>query len=136
MVLRVREADRQRCIMKAWDYMHSRYKSDLLHHDGMLLSEIKGIAALYASTEAAGYNLSFDILDHVRYAQDFLEFKGRGNLYKIFLLMYDREAWVYYKNSVKGSDRRKALKEEEFKFNKFLEKERKKKWQEQVIRKK
>ncbi len=121
MVLRVREADRQ----KAWEYMHSRYKSDLLHHDGMLLSEIKGIAALYASTEAAGYNLSFDIIDHVRYAQDFLEFKGRGNLYKIFLLMYDREAWVYYKNSVKGSDRRKALKEEEFKFNKFLEKERK-----------
>ncbi len=125
MVLRVREADRQRCIMKAWEYMHSRYKSDLLHHDGMLLSEIKGIAALYASTEAAGYNLSFDIIDHVRYAQDYLEFRGQGTLYKIFLLMYDKEAWVYYKNSVKGSDRRKALKEEEFKFNKFLEKERK-----------
>ena len=110
---------------KAWEYMHSRYQSELLSPDAMLLSEIKGIAALYASAEAAGYSLSFDMIDNVRYAQDFLEFRGQGTLYKIFLLMYDREAWAQYKNSVKGPDRRKALKEEEQKFNMFLEKEKK-----------
>lgn len=125
MSLRVKKADRDRHIPKAWAYMRSRYADGLMVRDYLLLSEVRAVADLMASCGVRGKTLTFDQVDMIRYAQDFLEFKGRGNLYKIFLLMYDREAWVYYKNSVKGSDRRKALKEEEFKFNKFLEKERK-----------
>lgn len=111
--------------MRAWEYMHSRYDSDLLSPDSMLKSEVEGLANLMATCEANGKGLTFDQIDVVRYIQDALGFKGAGYLYKIYLLMYDRKAWVNYKNSIKGPDRRKALKEQEQKFNDFLEKEKK-----------
>lgn len=125
MSLRVKESDRQGYTMRAWEYMHSRYDSDLLSPDSMLKSEVEGLANLMATCEANGKGLTFDQIDVVRYIQDALGFKGAGYLYKIYLLMYDRKAWVNYKNSIKGPDRRKALKEQEQKFNDFLEKEKK-----------
>ena len=125
MQLRVKESDRQRYIMQAWEYMHSRYDSDLLSPDSILNSEVKGLALLMATCEVNEKDLTFDQIDVVRYIQDALGFKGTGCLYKIYMLMYDRKAWVNYKNSIKGPDRRKALKEQEQRFNDFLEKEKK-----------
>lgn len=125
MQLRTKASDRQRYTMPAWEYMHSRYDSDLLCPDSMLKSEVEGLAHLMATCEANGKELTFDQIDVVRYIQDALGFKGAGCLYKIYLLMYDRDAWLNYKNSVIGPDRRKTLKEQEQRFNDFLEKEKK-----------
>lgn len=125
MQLKVKESDRQRYTMLAWEYMHSRYDSSLLRPDSMLKSEVEGIANLMATCEANGKDLTFDQIDVVRYIQDAVGFKGGGCLYKIYLLMYDRDDWVLYKNLIKGPDRCKALKQQEQKFNDFLEKEKK-----------
>lgn len=125
MNLRVKESDRQGYIMRAWEYMHSRYDSDLLSPDSQLKSEVNRLADLMATCDAMGKGITFDQIDVVRYIQDVLGFKGPGFLYKIYMIMYDRDAWANYKNSIKGPDRRKALKEQEQKFNDFLEKEKK-----------
>ena len=125
MVLKVKKSERDLYTPKAWEYMRSRYGENLLTVDTMLLSEIKGIADLIATCEIYDKPLSFDQIDLIRYAQDFIEFKGIATLYRIYLLMYDREGWTEYKNGVKGSDRRTALKMQEQKFNDFLEKEKK-----------
>lgn len=125
MTLRVKESDRQGYTMQAWEYMRSRYPQNLLHEDYMLKSEVRALADLMASCEAQGKILTFDQIDMIRYAQDFIEFKGPATLYRIYLLMYDIEGWRYYKNRVKGPDRRKMIAEQEKKFNDFLEKEKK-----------
>ena len=78
--------------------------------------------------------LIFEQIDMIRYVQDYLEFKGQGCLYKIYLLLYDRKGWREYIENSKGLDRRQALRENELKFYKFRKGE-KKKWQEQVKRK-
>lgn len=126
MCLKVKKTDRDRYIPRAWEYMHSRYADGVLVRDYLLLSEVRALADLMASCEAQGKILTFDQIDMIRYAQDFIEFKGPATLYRIYLLMYDIEGWREYKNRVKGPDRRKRIAEHEKKFNDFLEKERKK----------
>lgn len=124
MALKIPEGVRDIYIQDAWAYMTSRYPPDLLKLDGILKSEVRGIADLMAQVNVRGQCISWDEIDMIRYAQDFLEFRGTGCLYKIFLLLYDREAWKVYKNSAKG-ERCKMLIREERKVNDFLEKERK-----------
>lgn len=124
MTLRIPEEVRDAYIQDAWDYMQSRYPPDILHLDFQLKSEIKGIADLMAQVNTRGQCISWDEIDMIRYAQDFLEFRGTGCLYKIFLLLYDREVWVAYRNSAKGKRREMLIKEEK-KVNDFLEKEKK-----------
>ena len=126
MTLRIPEEVWDAHIQDAWDYMQSRYHPDILHPDLQLKNEIKGIADLMAQVNARGHCISWDEIDMIRYAQDFLEFRGTGCLYKIFLLLYDRESWDLYKRRAKGESRKKMLKKEEQKVNDFLEKERKK----------
>lgn len=126
MTLRIPEEVRDAHIQDAWDYMQSRYPPDILHPDVQLKNEIKGIADLMAQVNTRGQCISWDEIDMIRYAQDFLEFRGTGCLYKIFLLLYDRESWDLYKRRAKGEARKKMLKKEEQKVNDFLEKERKK----------
>ena len=124
MKLRIPEEVRDTYIHDAWSYMRSRYPKDLLHEDCILKSEVRGLADLMARVNIRGQCISWDEIDMIRYAQDFLEFRGTGCLYKIFLLLYDKEAWKVYKNSAKG-ERLKALIREEKKVNDFLEKEKK-----------
>lgn len=126
MTLKIPEGVRDTYIQDAWAYMNSRYPPDLLKVDYMLKSEVRGIADLMAQVNTRGQCISWDEIDMIRYAQDFLEFRGRGCLYKIFLLLYDREAWKVYEKNAKGEARKKMLKKEEQKVNDFLEKERKK----------
>lgn len=125
MSLRIKKAVCDEYIPIVWDYMRSRYPPSLLHMDGMLNSEIKGLAQLLAQCAAYHKPLTFERIDMVRYAQDYLEFRGQGCLYRIYLLMYDREGWKEYKSKAKGSDRRTMIAEQEKKFNDFLEKEKK-----------
>ena len=125
MTLKIPEEVRDTYIQEAWAYMGSRYPPNLLYLDYMLKSEVRGIADLMAQVNARGQCISWEEIDMIRYAQDFLEFRGTGCLYKIFLLLYDREAWKEYRNKAKGK-RCEMLKREEQKVNDFLEKERKK----------
>ena len=124
MRLRIPEEVRDAHIQDAWDYMQSRYPPNILHPDLQLKSEVRGLADLMAKVNARGQCISWDQIDMIRYAQDFLEFRGIGCLYKIFLLLYDKEAWKVYKTAAKG-ERLKALIREEKKVNDFLEKEKK-----------
>ena len=126
MTLKIPKEVRDAYIQDAWAYMDSRYPPDLLKLDYVLKSEVRGIADLMAQVNARGHCISWDEIDMIRYAQDFLEFRGTGCLYKIFLLLYDRESWDLYKRRAKGESRKKMLKKEEQKVNDFLEKERKK----------
>ena len=125
MTLRVPEEVRDSYIRDVWAYMRSRYPPDLLTPDMQLKNEIKGIADLMAQVNRHGQCITWDEIDMVRYAQDFLEFRGTGCLYKIFLLLYDRKTWDAYKKGAKGEQRRQMLIGEERKVDDFLEKEKK-----------
>lgn len=125
LTIRVPEEIRGSYIRDVWAYMHSRYPSDMLTPDLQLKNEIKGIADLMAQVNRHGQCITWDEIDMVRYAQDFLEFRGTGCLYKIFLLLYDRKTWDAYKKGAKGEQRRQMLTIEERKVNDFLEKEKK-----------
>lgn len=126
MMFRTPKDVRDTYLKEAWAYMQSRYPPELLRLDYILKNEIKSIADLMAQANNRGQCISWDEIDMIRYAQDFLEFRGAGCLYRIFLLLYDREGWTEYKNSGKGPDRRKMITKQESKFYDFLEKERKK----------
>lgn len=86
----------------AWEYFKSRYPPGLLTPDFTLKAEIKAIAELIYLSSHDGQKPTFEEIDYVRYCHDFIENVGPRAIYKIYMVLYNPNAWERYKNHSKS----------------------------------